>query len=130
MADIIASPISRLINKSFLTCIFPDVLKKAKIIPIHKKGSKQEVGNYRPISLLPALSKIWEKAINIQLTEKMDEMEVISDTQFGFRKGRNTIHAIQKLVQDIQRNKRNGKKCAAVFKDITRPLTAAITKSC
>ena len=120
MADIIASPISRLINKSFLTCIFPDVLKEAKIIPIHKKGSKQEVGNYRPISLLPALSKIWEKAINIQLTEKMDEMEVISDTQFGFRKGRNTIHAIQKLVQDIQRNKRNGKKCAAVFIDITK----------
>ena len=79
-----------------------------------------DVANYRPISLLPTLSKIWEKALNNQITEKMGDMEVISNTQFGFRKNHNTIHAVQRLEQEVLRAKRNNKICAAVFIDITK----------
>ena len=120
IGDIIAKPISKLINQSITEANFPKILKEAKVVPIHKKGSKLEVANYRPISLLPALSKIWEKIINTQLTERMNDLEVISDTQFGFRKNHNTTNAVQRLVQEVNEAKRNNKVCAAVFIDITK----------
>ena len=106
IGDIIAKPLTKLINQSLSEGNFPKILKNAKIVPIFKKGNVYEIGNYRPISLLPSLSKIWEKVINIQLTEKMDEYNITSDTQFGFRKNHSTINAVQRLVQEIQKAKR------------------------
>ena len=55
--------ISHIVNQSIVQGIFPDVLKKAIITPVHKSGSKQEISNYRPISVLPLLSKIFERCI-------------------------------------------------------------------
>ena len=55
-----------------------------------------------------------------QITEKMDELGVISDTQFGFRKNHNTINAVQRLEQEVLKAKRNNKICAAVLIDITK----------
>ena len=60
-------PQFKLINKSFELGVYPNSLKLAKVIPIFKAGSKLEVNNYRPISLLPTLSKIIEKLIHIRL---------------------------------------------------------------
>ena len=59
--DILSAPISLLINCSFSTGIFPETLKDALIVPIFKKGEPTDIGNYRPISILPTLSKILEK---------------------------------------------------------------------
>ena len=67
----ILKPITSLFNKSINTGIFPSLLKTAKIVPIFKKGDNDNVNNYRPIALLPTLSKIWEKLINIQLQENL-----------------------------------------------------------
>ena len=55
------------INNSFLTGFFPDELKISKVTPVFKKGDKNEAGNYRPISILPAFSKIYERAIYARL---------------------------------------------------------------
>ena len=120
IGDIIAGPVSKIVNDCIRESIFPNKLKIAKIIPIYKKGSHLEVGNYRPISLLPALSKIFEKVINNQLTEFIEDNDIISKTQFGFRKNMSTTNAVELLVQSIQKSKRDKEKSVAIFIDVSK----------
>ena len=87
-------PITALFNKSISTGVFPTILKIAKVVPIFKKGDIEEINNYRPIALLPTMSKIWEKLLNTQLQEKLDELDVIINDQYGFRKNHSTINAV------------------------------------
>ena len=79
-----AKPLSDMINTSFTTGIFPSALKVANVIPIHKKGDKLDCNNYRPISLLSNISKIFEKMMHIQLTSFLNKNKVLSSFQFGF----------------------------------------------
>ena len=65
--DYILVPLTLILNQSLCTGIFPNNLKVAKVIPIYKKGDIHDFGNYRPISLLPALSKVFERIVFIQL---------------------------------------------------------------
>ena len=73
-----------MINVSFNKGIFPDFLKVANIIPIHKKGEKLDPHNYRPISLLSNISKVYENAIHIRLTNFLRKNKVLLSHQFGF----------------------------------------------
>ena len=114
IGDIISDPIAKLFNKSLETGKFPDILKVAKVIPIHKKGSKLEISNYRPISLLPTISKIWEKLLNNQITENIDDNEILPDCQFGFRKGLKTTDAVQSLIHLIQDSRRRKKMLRSI----------------
>ena len=84
----IASPIFTLINKSFEMGIFPTLLKTSKVIPIFKnKGSPMNVSNYRPISLLSNIERIYEKVMYSRLIAFLDSHNLIYARQFGFRKG-------------------------------------------
>ena len=65
IATEISHPLSKIINLSFTTGIFPDCLKMSEIIPIHKKNSQLECSNYRPISLISNLSKLFEKLFTV-----------------------------------------------------------------
>ena len=94
------TPLTKLFNKSINIGIFPLMFKTAKVIPIFKKGDKDNIKNYRPIALLPTMSKIWEKLINIQLQEKLDELNIIIDDQYGFRKKQNR----QKIWFNVMEN--------------------------
>ena len=71
-------------NLSFSTGIFPAILKTAKVIPIHKKDFKPEVLNYRPISLLSNIDKIFEKLMHSRLIEFLEERQILYYKQFGF----------------------------------------------
>jgi len=84
-----------LINETVMSNSFPDVLKKARVIPIFKKGDRSNLNNYRPIALLPVLSKILEKVINEQINTKLDEYNIIDDNQYGFRTGHSTEEIMQ-----------------------------------
>ena len=92
-------------NQSLNTGIFPEKLKIAKVIPIHKKGSLNDISNYRPISLLPSISKILEKLIFKQLSTYLNEHKLLYDRQYGFRAGHSTelasIELIDKITQEI-----------------------------
>eukprot|EP00733_Pompholyxophrys_punicea_P000145 Pompholyxophrys_punicea_v1_NODE_23_length_5341_cov_25.501513.p1 type:complete len:179 gc:universal NODE_23_length_5341_cov_25.501513:3855-4391(+) len=68
----LCAPISYPINLSLDTATFPDLLKKARLVPIYKKGSRNDPANYRPISVLPTLSKLFEKFVDNLLREHMD----------------------------------------------------------
>ena len=74
--------------------MFPSLLKTAKVIPIHKSGSRTDVHNYRPISLLSAFSKIFEKIMHKRITNFLESNGTLFEYQYGFRMGRSCEHAL------------------------------------
>jgi potassium voltage-gated channel Eag-related subfamily H protein 8 len=76
------------------TGVFPDALKKASVVPIYKAGDKSIFTNYRPISILPAFSKVFEKVITNRLDSFLSKYNILFDKQFGFRKNHSTAMAI------------------------------------
>ena len=88
------SVVTDIINSSFVSGIFPSELKIAKVVPIHKGGSKSEVSNYRPISLLSSFSKIFEKAMYARLINFLNSNKTLTESQYGFRAGRSCEHAL------------------------------------
>ena len=102
----ISDILSDIFNKSFLTGVFPQKLKYAFVLPLHKGGSKLLVTNYRPISILPILSKILEKLMQARLVKFLDSNKIIYEHQFGFQKNRSTSLAIldvqAKIIEAIE----------------------------
>ena len=88
--------LASVINASFEQGHFPEQRKTAKVVPIHKNGSKYDVANYRPISLLPTISKIFEKTMHYRIINFMEANESLYEMQYGFRKGRSCEHALLK----------------------------------
>ena len=80
---------------------YPEKFKIADVVPVYKKGSRDELCNHRPISTLPNLTKISEKLICTRLSSFFKQNELLSDNQFGFREGRNTELALLKLIGKI-----------------------------
>ena len=89
----IIKPLTLLINQVLNTGIFPDELKIAKVIPLFKKDDPKLLKNYRPISLLPTISKVVEKIIFTQLSTYFYENKLIFDNQYGFRPKLSTEYA-------------------------------------
>lgn len=119
-ANIIARPLTHIINCSLSQGIFPDPLKVAKIIPIYKKGAATDVSNYRPISILSIFSKIFESFVNKQLINYLESNHVLLDTQFGFRKKYSTKLALIDLISEICDNLDKGVLTFGVFIDLKK----------
>lgn len=102
--DLIISPLCTLINKSIAEGIFPSILKNTIIKPIYKKGNIDDLNNYRPIALVPTISKVFESVLLDQLQSYFAERGFLNACQYGFRSGIGTIHAIEKVVNIIYSN--------------------------
>ena len=114
-------PISILINRSFATGVFPSVLKISNVIPVYKnKGSRQEVSNYRPISLLSNIEKIYEKLMYSRLMGFLNHSNQIYSRQFGFRKSHSTINTLINIVERIRKAIDDGKFACGVFVDLQK----------
>ena len=100
--------------------IFPDELKIARVIPLYKSGDKSDITNYRPISLLPVLSKIFEKLIHSRLTKFFNDNNVIYNKQFGFRKKHSTIHALNTAVTQIINSLNKNNVVLGIFLDFSK----------
>ena len=81
-------------NKAISEQVYPDTLKIAKVLPIYKAGEKSSLNNYRPISILPTINKIFEKILHSQLTQHIERNNIMFGHQYGFRKFHNTTHAL------------------------------------
>ena len=95
----ILTSLRHICNTSLGQGIFPDEMKIARIIPLFKSGDKQNVSNYRPISLLPQFSKILEKIFNNRLMNFLNSNNLLYLRQYGFRKNMSTSMAIMELVE-------------------------------
>ena len=96
-----ATIISNLINLAVTTATYPNVLKIAKITPIFKSGNRSKIENYRPISVLCNLNKIFEKYLYNKLTSFFTNFDLFSSSQFGFRAGLGTESAMLTLVSAV-----------------------------
>ena len=112
----IAKPIAYLKNLSSLTGIIP----QAKVTPIFKSGEKDDVNNYRPISVLPLISKIMERTVQVQLVSSLTTNNVLSEHQSGFRKQHSTQTAITYLTDFILERMDKQEMPGAVFIDLKK----------
>ena len=108
-----------IINLSFRTGIFPDLCKLAKVMPIFKKDNPLLCENYRPISLLPIFSKIFEKVIYKRMYDFIDKNQLIYERQFGFRTKHSTNHALIS-TEAIKAEIDNGNYVGGVFIDLQK----------
>ena len=116
----VSKPLSDIINLSFEIGTFPQCLKTANVIPIHKKDSKLDVNNYRPISLLSNLSKIIEKRMHSRLTSFLNKYNCLYNLQFGFRNRHSTNHALIQITEQIRNAIDNGEYGCGVFVDLQK----------
>jgi hypothetical protein len=116
----ISHPVTILINKSLSTGIVPESLKIAKVIPIYKAKDKEQLNNYRPISLLPTISKILEKIIHKRLYNFLLTQSIFYPSQYGFRPKHSTTQAIHEFVDETITSFENKKTTLGVFLDLSK----------
>ena len=114
------TPLTYLINYSIRQGIFPEELKIAKIILIFKSGNEQCANNYRPISVLPFFSKLYEKVMANFFTNFLDANDLLYNSQFGFRHNQSTSHAIITLIEKISGALDTGKIVCGIFIDFRK----------
>jgi hypothetical protein len=118
-ANISAPILCNLINQSLQSCEFPSELKQAILTPIFKKGDSTNKVNYRPISILPSVSKVFEKILHSQLSS-FSEKSIFSKFLCGFRKGHSTQHALFRLLHSWQANLDKSKIVGIVLMDLSK----------
>ena len=115
LTDNISEHLSVIFNTSFATGIFPEKVKVVNVIPIHKKDSKLECSDYRPISLLSNIDKVLEKLMHNRLMKFLTEQKILYLKQFGFRKNFSTAHPIINLIDSIENAFDQNKFACRVF---------------
>uniref|UniRef100_A0A8K9VAJ4 Reverse transcriptase domain-containing protein n=1 Tax=Oncorhynchus mykiss TaxID=8022 RepID=A0A8K9VAJ4_ONCMY len=119
-AEIVATPITSLFNLSFLSSEIPKDWKAAAVIPLFKGGDTLDPNCYRPISILPCLSKVFESQVNKQITDHFESHHTFSAMQSGFRAGHGCTSATLKVLNDILTAIDKKHYCAAVFIDLAK----------
>lgn len=119
-ASLLSPIICNLINSSIRLSEFPDCLKIARVMPLFKKGDPKLASNYRPISILTGLSKIFEKVLATQIREYFENHCLFSDYQYGFRQGRSTTQAISVLLEKLYSNFNNNEITQGIFLDFSK----------
>ena len=118
--DEIISSLTLIVNQMITTGIFPDSFKKSKIIPLFKKGEPSLLVNYRPISLLPTISKIFERIIHNQMYDYFNDNNLLAEQQYGFRKLHSTEFAAVKLADYISKQMESGKIPCSLYIDLSK----------
>ena len=119
-ADIIAPSLQALINKSFLEGKFPNSWKSAKVVALFKSGDKSNCDNYRPISILPTISKIIERAVHKQFYEFLQVNNLLFKDQFGFRNKMSTNSAPLQFTDSLLESMDEGHVTGVVYLDLKK----------
>ena len=118
--DIISPIICNIFNIFISNGFFPTSLKLAEVIPIYKSGSKTDINNYRPISLLSPFSKIFETHIHNNLTKFFNRNKVIYNNQFGFKEDSSTELAVIDIINEIISSVDNNLTNCCIFLDLAK----------
>ena len=116
----ISKPITLIINQCFQKGIFPDTLKIAKVVPIYKCNDETALNNYRPISVLPSLSKVFERVIFNQIHEYFNLRNLYYGNQYGFRKGHSTELAILEVIDKVTLSLDIGDTSINIYLDLSK----------
>lgn len=120
ISNCLVTPLTIIINQTINTGIFPDLLKIAKVKPVFKKGDNKELNNYRPISLLPSISKIFERIMYTQIYTYFTMNNIMTQQQYGFRSNHSTELATVQFVDNILSNMDANKTPCAVYCDLSK----------
>ena len=118
--EAIVIPPTIIINQILMSGVFPNLLKTSKVIPLYKKDDNTKMSNYRPIVLLPSISKIFEKVILPQLRKYLDENNLICEKQYGFRKNHSTEYAALHIVDFLNYQLDANKTPVSVHLDLSK----------
>ena len=119
-SDSLTDKLADIFNSSFESGVFPQLLKFACVTPIFKGGSRLEVSNYRPVSILPILSKLIERLMQKRLINFLNSNEILYDHQFGFQKGKSTSLAILDMCHKVIESFENKEYACNVFLDFAK----------
>ena len=117
-AECMASILTRLFNRSLEASTFPSIWKFGKVTALFKGGDRTDCNNYRPITVLPTISKILERAVHKQLYEFLWANELLTPNQFGFRPKLSTVTALAHFTDNILQSIDKGGFTGAVFLDL------------
>ena len=118
-AEVLVIPLTYMINYSILTGKFPTNWKISKVVPLHKKGDKSILKNYRPVSLLPVAGMILEKVVALQIEEYFETNNLLGSFQFGFRRHKNTISELITLFDTLLEAKSLKKEILVLLYDLS-----------
>ena len=118
----LCKPLTLIINQMLSSGVFPETFKKYKIIPLYKMGDSSLLSNYRPISLLPTISKIFERIIYNQLYQYFNDNELLAEQQYGFRVQLSNEYAAIKLFDHISKEMDSGNTPTALYIIYQKPL--------
>ena len=127
-AVLFLKPLLVLLNTSLEEGVFPDFLKLAEVCPIFKKNDKNKCENYRPISLLSNISKLYERMMHTRLYGFFEKFQLFYKQQFGFRKQHSTNHAILSIIEDIRNSLDKREFVCGVFIDVEKAFNKSIIK--
>ena len=116
----ISYPLTIIFNQSIISGHFPNMMKVAEIIPLYKGKERDEVVNYRPISLLMTISKLLEKIIYTCVYSFLEQQNILYDSQYGFRSKRSCNQAITELTGRLLQAKELSLHSAAIFLDLSK----------
>lgn len=118
--QVIAKTLTQLVNLSYKKATFPTCLKKAIVKAVHKKDCIEEPSNYRPLSILSTVSKIFERSATDQLTNYLEENNLLNETQHAYRKGHSTQTCLSEVVNYIYRENDNGNLVGIASLDLSK----------
>ena len=119
-ANVIASPLAYIVNLSLSSGVVPADFKTARVIPLYKKGNKKFEGNYRPVSILPVVSKIFERIVYNQFYDFLSAHQILYGNQSGFRKDFSTDAALTDLADKIKYNMDEGLYTGMILIDLQK----------
>ncbi|CAM4652513.1 unnamed protein product, partial [Caretta caretta] len=120
LADVIAEPLAIIFENSWRSGEVPDDWKKANVVPIFKKGKKEDPGNYRPVSLTSVPGKIMEQVLKESILKHLEERKVIRNSQHGFTKGKSYLNNLIAFYDEITGSVEEGKAVDVLFPDFSK----------
>ena len=120
LSSALINPLTLIINQSLVTGIFPKKLKIAKVLPLFKKDDYTIMDNYRPISLLTSITKLFEKVVFTQLNDYFRNNDLFYDSQYGFLKDHSTEYAAMELTDKILKAIDDKNISLAIFMDLSK----------